>query len=139
MATPLAGPRVVGDPQGRYLRFLGRWVGGGFTWPESDTRIYIDRMSDPARALAGSRWYRTFQSEEAVSWLRGKYNDARPTVPLRWLTGLEDPVITPNLHRTYAQHSDDVEFETVPGVGHWIIEEAPALVLDRIRKFLRDS
>jgi pimeloyl-ACP methyl ester carboxylesterase len=39
----------------------------------------------------------------------------------------------------YARHSDDIEFETAPGIGHWIIEEAPALVLDRIRKFLRES
>lgn len=139
MATPAIGPKVVGDPRGRYLRFLCRWVGGGFSWPEPDARLYIDRISDPARALAGSRWYRTFQSEEAVSWLRGKYADARPEVPLRWLTGLKDPVITPNLHRGYAGHSSDIEFETAPGIGHWIIEEAPALVLDRIRKFLRET
>lgn len=139
MATPGIGPKVVGDPKGRYLRFLGRWVGGGFTWPEQDTQLYLDRISDPAHALAGSRWYRTFQAQEAVSWLRGKYNGARPSVPLRWLTGLKDPVITPNLHRSYAEHSTDIEFETVPGIGHWIIEEAPALVLDRIRKFLRES
>jgi pimeloyl-ACP methyl ester carboxylesterase len=139
MATPVIGPKVVGDPRGRYLRFLCRWVGGGFSWPEPDARLYIDRISDPARALAGSRWYRTFQSEEAVSWLRGEYADARPTVPLRWLTGLKDPVITPNLHRSYTAHSSDIQFETAPGIGHWIIEEAPALVLDRIQKFLRES
>jgi pimeloyl-ACP methyl ester carboxylesterase len=139
MATPGIGPKVVGDPGGRYLRWLCRWVGGGFSWPEADARLYIDRMAQPARALAGSRWYRTFQSTEALRWLRGEYAEARVTVPLRWVTGRKDPVITPNLHRSYAAHADDIAFEEVPGVGHWIIEEAPELVLDRIRGFLRDT
>lgn len=93
----------------------------------------------PGTGPGGSRWYRSFQAQEAVRWLRGEYDDARPQVPLRWLTGLKDPVVTPNLHRGYAQHCDDIEFETVPGIGHWIIEEAPARVLDRIRKLLRES
>jgi pimeloyl-ACP methyl ester carboxylesterase len=46
---------------------------------------------------------------------------------------------TPNLHRHYAEHADDIEFETVPDVGHWIVEQAPELVLDRIRTFLRTT
>ena len=41
--------------------------------------------------MAGSRWYRTFQTRELVRWLRGEYNDARVDVPVRWLTGTKDP------------------------------------------------
>lgn len=136
MATPRLGPRLIGEPDSRYLHWMARWVGGGWTWPEADARVYLDRMRDPARAEAGSRWYRSFQTAEALRWLRGEYAGHRVTVPVRWVTGLDDPVITPNLHRHYARRCDDVAFETVPGVGHWIVEQAPDLVLDRIRTFL---
>jgi pimeloyl-ACP methyl ester carboxylesterase len=139
MAAPVLGPRVIADPRGRYLRWLGRWVGGGWSWPEPDMRLYLERIRQPARAAAGSRWYRSFLSREALSWLRGEFAEAKVEVPLRWLTGLRDPVITPNLHRHYPEHATDVAFETVPDAGHWIIEERPDLVLDRVQRFLRTT
>lgn len=138
MLAPGLGPRLLGSPRQRYLRWLMRWVGGGYAWSGPDTEIYLERMREPARALAGSRWYRSFQAREALAWLRGEYADARVTVPVRWVTGLEDPVIMPVLHRGYAAHVSDLGFEEVPGVGHWIIEQAPDLVLDRLRRFLSD-
>jgi pimeloyl-ACP methyl ester carboxylesterase len=128
MLTPGIGPRVIRD--GRYLRWLVRWVGGGYQLP--DAELYLDRMRDPARAYAGSQWYRTFP-REAVSWLRAS---ERTDVPLRFVTGLKDPVITPALHGGYREHATDITFEHVPDVGHWIVEQAPDLVLARIRALL---
>jgi pimeloyl-ACP methyl ester carboxylesterase len=55
---------------------------------------------------------------------------------MRWVTGLRDPVITPVMHRGYEDHASDITFEHVPGVGHWIIEQAHDLVLERLRGFL---
>jgi pimeloyl-ACP methyl ester carboxylesterase len=69
MSTPVVGPRVIGDPRGRYLRSLSRWAGAGFVPPEID--MYIRRMSEPGRAVAGSRWYRTSESTELIRWMRG--------------------------------------------------------------------
>jgi pimeloyl-ACP methyl ester carboxylesterase len=135
LLTPGLGPRLIGAPEARYLRFVLRWVGGGYYWSDADEEIYLSRMQDPARALAGSQWYRTFQGREVVRWLRGEYASARIEVPLRWITGLEDPVITPTLHRGYEMFGDDVTFEEVPAVGHWIVEQAHELVLDRLRAF----
>ena len=113
-----------------------RWVGGGFQWSEQDAEIYLSRLREPARARAGSRWYRTFQTREFPRWVRGEYADSHVEVPLRWVTGLKDPVITPALHSGYEDHADDITFERVPNVGHWIIEQAHDLVLDRLRSFL---
>jgi pimeloyl-ACP methyl ester carboxylesterase len=135
LLAPGIGPRLIRDRRGCYARLIIRWVGGGFRWSEDDFEMYLSRMRDPARAYAGSQWYRTFQGREALAWLRGRYSDAHVTVPMRWVTGLKDPVITPVFHRTYAAHGDDVTFEAVPGVGHWIIEQAHDLVLDRLRRF----
>ena len=138
LLLPGIGPRVIGDPRGRYLRWLAKWVGGGHRLPEADVRLYLDRMRDPARAYAGSQWYRTFLTREALSWLRGAHTGSRPAVPLRFVTGLNDPVTTPALHHGYEAHADDIAFEHVDGVGHWIIDEAHDLVLDRIRALIAD-
>lgn len=136
IALPGIGPRILGGSRQRYLRRMADWVGGGYRLPTADLRTYLDRLREPARAAAGSRWYRTFQTEEALAWLRGAHAGARIDVPLRWVTGSADPVITPALHHGYAEHATDIAFEHVPGVGHWIVEQAPELVLDRIRGLL---
>jgi len=135
--TPVLGPRNIGDPKGRYLRMLSRWVGAGFTPPDLD--LYIRRMGKPGHALAGSRWYRTGQTSEIIRWVRGEYANAHVDVPVRWLHGMDDPVITPTLLRGYADRFSDFRFETVDGVGHWIVEQRPELVLDRLRAFLRET
>jgi pimeloyl-ACP methyl ester carboxylesterase len=138
MAAPLVGPRVLRDPKGRYARIVVKWVGAGFSLSEEDQALYVSRMRAPGHAAAGSRWYRTFQNREALRWLRGEYADARVDVPVRWLHGTGDPVITPTLLRRYRERIPDFALETVDGVGHWIVEQRPELVLDRLRAFLSE-
>ncbi|WP_297733593.1 alpha/beta fold hydrolase [Mycobacterium sp.] len=137
ISLPVIGPRVVGDPKARFYRTLASWVGGGYLVPDDDVRFYIECMRQPGHALAGSRWYRTFLSTELFRWLRGEYNDARVDVPVRWLSGTKDPVLTVDLLDGYADRISDFEVEIVEGAGHWIVEERPELVLDRLRAFLR--
>jgi len=137
MVIPMVGPRIIGDPKGRYIRTVCRWVGGGFLPPDLD--LYIRRMGEPGHAFAGSRWYRTAQTRELPRWLRGEYAEARVDVPVRWLHGMDDPVITPTLLRDYPDRFSDFQLETVDGVGHSIVEQRPELVLDRLRAFLREA
>ncbi|ORB95786.1 epoxide hydrolase [Mycobacterium persicum] len=136
ISLPVIGPRLIADPKARYFRMLTSWVGGGFRVPEEDVRMYVDCMRQPGHAEAGSRWYRSFQTTEMLRWLRGEYDDTRVDVPVRWLHGTGDPVITPNLLRGYEDRATDFEVELVDGVGHWIVEQRPDLVLDRLRAFL---
>ena len=72
-----------------------------------------------------------------LRWLRGEFEDVPVDVPVRWLSGTQDPVLTPDLLSGYAQHISDFEVELVDGVGHWIVEQRPDLVLDRLRAFLK--
>jgi pimeloyl-ACP methyl ester carboxylesterase len=136
LLLPGIGPRVIGGRQQRFLRRVTRWVGGGYEPSESDMRLYLARMWEPARAYAGSQLYRTFQTREYLPWLRGAFAETRTDIPLRWVTGLKDPVITPVLHDGYREHATDIEFEHVPDAGHWIVEQAHDLVLDRIRRLV---
>jgi pimeloyl-ACP methyl ester carboxylesterase len=136
ISLPRIGPRMISNPESRFVRLLTRWVGGGFSVPEDDVRLYIECMRQPGHAEAGSRWYRTFQTREMLRWMRGEFAHARVEVPVRWLTGTKDPVITPDLTDGYGDHISDFEVELVDGVGHWIVHQRPELVLDRIRAFL---
>lgn len=137
MLTPGIGPKLLAQNDGRYLRMLCKWVAGDYRWGEEETQLFLGQMRDPAKAYAGSQWYRTFQARETLPWMRGRYADRRVTVPVRWVTGLDDPVVTPIFHRWYGDVMPDCEFETVPGVGHWVVEQAPELVLDRLRTFMK--
>jgi pimeloyl-ACP methyl ester carboxylesterase len=137
MVIPVVGPRVIGDPKGRYLRMVCKWAGGGYLPPDFD--VYIKCMGEPGHAVAGSRWYRTAQNRELLRMLRGDYAHTQVEVPVRWLVGLDDPVITPMWLRGYDKIISDCQIETVDGVGHWIAEQRPELVLDRLRSFLRET
>jgi pimeloyl-ACP methyl ester carboxylesterase len=137
LALPVVGPRLIRDGDARHGRALGRWVGGGFALPEDELAGYAERMRVPGHAVAASRWYRTFLTREMMRWLLGEFAGARVEVPVRWLHGTDDPVLTPNLLREYAKHIDDFQVELVDGVGHWIVQQRPELVLDRVRAFLR--
>lgn len=140
ISLPVIGPRIISNPDSRFVRLLGSWVGGGFALPDDNIRMYIECMRQPGHAEAGSRWYRSFQTKEMLRWMRGEYDlkdGARVNVPVRWLTGTKDPVITADLTDGYAERISDFEVELVDDAGHWIVEQRPELVLDRIRAFLR--
>ncbi|MEI7716383.1 MAG: alpha/beta hydrolase [Mycobacterium sp.] len=139
LMLPVIGPRLIGASGDRYARALTRWVGGGFAPSDEDMALYRACLREPGHAVAGSRWYRTFQTREMLRWMRGEHDlkGARLDVRIRWLTGTKDPVLVPALLDGYAERLNDFEIELVDGVGHWIVDQAPDLVLDRLRTFLR--
>jgi pimeloyl-ACP methyl ester carboxylesterase len=51
---------------------------------------------------------------------------------------MDDPVITPTLLCDYRDRFSDFQLVTFDEVGHWIVEERPELVVDRLRAFLRE-
>ena len=77
------------------------------------------------------------RTEPAPQW-PGQYAYCRVEAPVRLLHGAKDPVITPTLLRVYERRITDLKLETVPDAGHWIVEERPELVLERLREFLRE-
>lgn len=133
--VPVLGPRVLRTSRRRFFRFVIRWAGGGFGWSRADEDIFLDRLRDRSRAEAGSQWYRTFQRRELWRWMHQRASEP-VDIPLRWVTGTQDPVITSAVHISHRALSADNEFEDVPGIGHWIVEQAPDLVLDRLRALM---
>ncbi len=95
------------------------------------------RVGGHLGCVAGSRWYRTFLTRELIR--TGEVANTSVDVPMRFLHGVGDPVITPTLLRGYAEHTDGFRLETVDGVGHWVVDQRPELVLERLRAFLHDT
>lgn len=129
MAAPALGPRLARGPLPRMVARMG----ARDAWSESDREIYLAPFRDPARARAAALTYRSFLTGELGGWLRGRYRDSRLTVRTRFVHGAADLAITPALVEGAEEYADDYELELVPGVGHFITDEAPDLVLDRAR------
>jgi len=122
LAAPFAGERVIRD--GRYVRGMlrnGRRDGGRWTPEEEDT--YVDVLREPATAHASSKLYRDFLVHEIRP---GAYDQQRLTMPSTLLIGSREPF------RAYAEGFPG-ELDVVEGAGHFVLEEKPQAVAERIR------
>lgn len=137
LGAPGLGRRLVEDGRLVALMFrLGSSKDG--TWTPEDVESFVDRLREPRRAQASSRLYRTFVTREMPAALRGRGPAAglRLTVPTLMLHGTRDPVLPPALLRGYEAHADDMRVELVEGCGHFIAEERPDVVVERLLRFL---
>ncbi|MFP5220021.1 MAG: alpha/beta fold hydrolase [Actinomycetes bacterium] len=98
-----------------------------------DLRLFGEVLQDPPRARASVRLYRTFLLGESLQVLRGRYTGQRLAVPTRLVVGEDDPVATGPFLSGWEDHTDDMSVEVLPGVGHFVPEEAPDVVADRVR------
>ena len=122
LAAPFAGERVIRD--GRYPRGMlrnGRRDGRRYTREEEDA--YVDVLRDPATAHASSKFYRDFIVRELRP---GSYAGQRPAMPAKLLIGSREPF------RAYAAGFPG-EIDVIDGAGHFVPEEAPQAVAERIR------
>jgi pimeloyl-ACP methyl ester carboxylesterase len=136
---PLAAPAVVPGLH----RLAGRvepslaWVGGREAgWDEEERRVFLSQFLEPDRAMAAALLYRHAAAKLIPDSVRGKWRNRRLEVPTRILFGDADRVQHPDLLRGYERSAPQMEIELVPGVGHFIVDQATALVLDRARAFL---
>lgn len=97
---------------------------------------FTDAFREPARARASQLIYREFLLRELGPVMAGRYRGTRLTVPTLLLFGREDAAIDPGLLEGAEPYCDDLTIEIVPGVGHFIVDERPALVTARIGTFL---
>jgi pimeloyl-ACP methyl ester carboxylesterase len=133
LAAPLVGKLAIGRfgfP--RLILRRGR-AKGAFTEDELDT--YMDVIEQPDATEAAMRMYRHFLLNELVPAVSGAFKEERMTVPTRWIVGELDPVAA-DADDGYRDHADDMTLEHVPGIGHFLPEEAPDLVLERVLGFL---
>jgi pimeloyl-ACP methyl ester carboxylesterase len=132
LAAPLLGKLAIGTlGMPRKMLQAGRST-GAFTERELDA--YTDVLKEPDATEASMRMYRHFLLHEAVPAATSAFRDERLSVPTRWIVGAEDPVAG-DADDGYREHADDMTLEKVPGVGHFLPEEVPDLLRERVLGF----
>lgn len=126
ISTPLLGRALMrAGGAGQVVRLGSRRDVG-------EASTYAEVMAEPARARATEQLYRTFLLSESRSVMAGRYRGARLTVPTRLVNGSADPVANGALIDGWQEHADDMAVEILDGVGHFVPEEAPEVVADRV-------
>ena len=127
-----AGERLAGRP--RVVRgLMDYWHGGGgFDAPTA--RAYAELIARPATARMTHQRYHHIVRHE-IPWFVRHHRELLLSVPTLHLNGERDPITigTPDSWRPYAS---DMRLELVPDCGHFIAEERPDWVLDRVLPFL---
>lgn len=111
-------------------------------------RHYLDAYADPGRVRAMLGYYRA--NGRAALWsllggtVHGRAGSARlPRVRAErhlvvW--GARDPVLPISVGESVVRDlGADTTFATVPGAGHFVVEEAPAVVVPAVASFLREG
>jgi pimeloyl-ACP methyl ester carboxylesterase len=107
------------------------------TMTSAEIRAFGDRFRDPVVARTASQTYRTFLLEETP--LRGaKPETRRSHVPTRVLFGVHDQAIHPSLAAPESANADDYELELVADSGHFIVDEKPKLVRERLVALVKE-
>ena len=118
---------------------LGGWAGrtlGPRGIPEPARDAFASRLAGE-RARATERLYRAFFLREMPRLLRGGYPAAGLRVPTRIVFGQRDVVITTRAVEDAAAQSDMIELELIADATHFVVDEKPELVADRLLRLLR--
>ena len=99
--------------------------------PEADRRLYARAYAQPGAMRAGFEYFRNFErdAEDFAGLAR-----ARLRMPMLVLSG--EKAGGAFLIEQAKLVAADVRGQVVPGVGHWLMEEAPGLVMPAIADFV---
>jgi pimeloyl-ACP methyl ester carboxylesterase len=130
LASPLGAfaVRRLGMPE----RALRRWRRLG-SFSTEEIEIYLGPLRRPGAAKATAKRYRRGLAE--VMWFSRHYKRLRVNVPTLHLVGEKDPTIDVRENEFLHTHAADLLFETVPGAGHFLPEERPDWIRERLLEF----
>lgn len=137
LAIPWVGQRVQMSGRQRVLRYM---LGPHFepdrrSYPPERDEMYLERFRDPARARAGSLVYRRFILPSAMRVLTGRFRERRLEKPVAVLLGEKDPFAALEKMDHWPGHEDDVPVEFLAHSGHYIPEDVPDVLGEKIKNF----
>lgn len=118
-----------------FVDSLLRLWSGRDVWSDAERRSFSERLQIPERARASALYYRTFAMRELPRIALGRYRSQRLRTPTLVLFGADDGVVRPYYLRGFDRHVDDGRVEVLPGLGHFIAEEAPETLVARMLDF----
>ena len=130
---PLSLPYVGRAAVDRGLARLTLRRGGPFR--EEELEAFGRRLRGD-RARATESLYRNFLLRDAPAVAAGRYAGRPLEVPTLLVVGQHDPVVPVRLVHDQAARVDLLDVEIVAGAAHFIVDESPELVSDRVLRLL---
>jgi pimeloyl-ACP methyl ester carboxylesterase len=128
IAAPVVGSELMKD--GRLVARMMLAAGPRGTFTRDEIETYVDVIRQPDAARASERLYRSFLLRDAGA-LGGLVRGRKLEMPTRLLCGTREPLGT-DLVQGLERHGADATVELVEGAGHWLPEERPELVAERL-------
>jgi len=136
VASPAVGRQIV-QRTGFVRLLMDRGSGGSKPWTGDVLDSFADQWRERERAAATVQVYRSFLLRDLPAIRKGRYRDARLTVPTLLLYGENDLVVTEQRIGDWRGHADDMDVQRLPGLAHFVLDEGPEAVLERLVPFLR--
>lgn len=135
LAAPFIGKGLLEHRPGFARWMIQRGAASDKNFKGADFRIYGRDLKSPTRARASALLYRSFLTRELLPVLAGRYRRSRLETPTLVLQGREDPLVPRSLLWGHERYADDLRVELVPNAGHYLPEERPRVVADRVLEF----
>jgi pimeloyl-ACP methyl ester carboxylesterase len=132
----LAGERLQRDTELVYRAIRGSLFDRSRV-SRQDVRWFSERMRDPVCARAGRDTYRTFLLQELPAAARHP-EGRRLSVPTRAVFGAGDRALHWSLASAASARADDYTLELVADCGHFIVDELPGLVRERLVALVKE-
>jgi haloacetate dehalogenase len=128
---------LVGDNVARYLGWIfDSWSHRPGAIDADAVEHYVRAFSRPAWLRAGFEDYRATLEHDAPADERSAEDGRRLAMPLLVLWGAAGLVDRLPVREIWELYADDVRAEAIPECGHFLAEERPAAVVDRVVAFV---
>ncbi len=131
----IAAPAPPGPLKPALFRQIAQAAHGDH-FSDSELDAYLVPLSQPSQQRASTLLYRNTLLREMLPIVRGAHAEERLTRPVLYMIGDRAPLFDEQFVNELSSHGDDVQTEVVPGAGHFLPEEQPDLVRDRVLVFL---
>jgi pimeloyl-ACP methyl ester carboxylesterase len=102
-----------------------------------DLRLYDELMAPRMRNDVTSMVYRSWLAREFFTVGSGRWSSKGLSVPTRLVCGAGDPVAVSAFIDGFEHYAEDMTFEALDGVGHFVPEEAPDATVERALALFR--
>jgi pimeloyl-ACP methyl ester carboxylesterase len=131
LSTPVVGPRLMSA--GATRRILERAAPAG-TYSEDELAAFDDRMRRPEGGRATAAIYRSFLLKDLPRVVAGRYRELIISQPAHLVVGSRDLVFIGSDLRGFENNAPNMTLYPIEGVGHFLPEERPDIVVDHARE-----
>ncbi len=140
LQLPFLPERLLAAGNYRAIReaFTGRMTGRRDRITAKDVRVFQEAMARPGALTGGINYYR---AQILGGGFRRLTARGFPTIetPTLILWGEDDPVLIPSTIGRAQDRVRDLTLRFLPGVGHWVQQEAPEEVNEMLAAWLTDQ